>query len=522
MAKVLRISGGGGTTTNVDATARTSAAAAVAQAAANKSKLDQISPKLDATYPAPGVDVAGNAEVFIEVENGKYLNYKAPAGGAKVPATKTDAAVKAAGFAPLIAVPTNGNGARFLGTATTYLGLPEAAPGKLAPVDTDVSFLLEDEVGNGTSANPQYPRGLYVRTGGVWVFRVSISFSQRAGIVAGRSVTFQGLPQSGADGRSIRTGDLAFLQADDLGSGTVAAPQYPRGFYRWVGASYDLFLALPVFVQQQQSQTVVQGGVQQQPAAPILRVNVRSIDQASDSEIASEAAVRRELDALKPASDWFQIGSNSLYQRRLAGDVLKSLSFEFSDPDDSAVTAQFSLTDFVTGFEDSGYYGAPAKFTNVVMGARTVIVAVIKHPQGGLAINVMNSDASKLGRVRNVLINGMSGAEAMLLPADAAPQFMELTGRTADGSGAGVSGLTTVSYKVPYGYRLHDYTVEVEASGGGGNWYKENFNPVGDSAFRFRVRRNQQNIYIQTVPDATVQSLMNAQPYRIGLMFVKK
>lgn len=56
----------------------------------------------------------------------------------------------------------------------------------------------------------------------------------------GSAATFTGLPTTDASGAAAGNGDWAILTADVVGTGTAAAPQYPRGVYVYSGTAYSL------------------------------------------------------------------------------------------------------------------------------------------------------------------------------------------------------------------------------------------------------------------------------------------
>lgn len=63
--------------------------------------------------------------------------------------------------------------------------------------------------------------------------------SSAKGVWQGEDTILSGLPTTG-----IQVGDIAGLQVDNVGTGTVALPQYPRGIYKWNGTQWDLALNL--------------------------------------------------------------------------------------------------------------------------------------------------------------------------------------------------------------------------------------------------------------------------------------
>jgi hypothetical protein len=58
-----------------------------------------------------------------------------------------------------------------------------------------------------------------------------INLGTITGQYSGKSTTFSGLPTTGLNGNNITPGDWSLLTEDDIGSGTVSAPQYPSGVY---------------------------------------------------------------------------------------------------------------------------------------------------------------------------------------------------------------------------------------------------------------------------------------------------
>jgi hypothetical protein len=57
------------------------------------------------------------------------------------------------------------------------------------------------------------------------------------GLFKGSAATFASLPSA-----SNQTGDIAALTADNVGTGTVDAPQYPAGLYKWNGTAWAIEL----------------------------------------------------------------------------------------------------------------------------------------------------------------------------------------------------------------------------------------------------------------------------------------
>jgi len=53
------------------------------------------------------------------------------------------------------------------------------------------------------------------------------------GNYAGKGATFVTLPASDPDASALEPGDWSILTVDEVGTGTVQAPQYPAGIYVW-------------------------------------------------------------------------------------------------------------------------------------------------------------------------------------------------------------------------------------------------------------------------------------------------
>lgn len=133
----------------------------------------------------------------------------------------------------------------FMGEAATYATLPTVNAGRVAALAGDWAVLTADDIGTGTAVAPQYPRGLYRTNGTVYALSMATTAVTDHGLFLGTAGTYAALPQANA-GRTIpRADDWVFLSADNIGTGTDTAPQYPRGAYRWDGASYALSMSLP-------------------------------------------------------------------------------------------------------------------------------------------------------------------------------------------------------------------------------------------------------------------------------------
>ena len=69
------------------------------------------------------------------------------------------------------------------------------------------------------------------------------TIGQITGQYAGKGGTFAALPTTDSDGSTLEAGDWAILTADEVGTGTVTAPQYPAGIYVMNPAVTDWELA---------------------------------------------------------------------------------------------------------------------------------------------------------------------------------------------------------------------------------------------------------------------------------------
>lgn len=64
------------------------------------------------------------------------------------------------------------------------------------------------------------------------------SLTNISGQYLGKANTYATLPTVDAEGNAVTTGDWAQLAADDVGTGTAAAPEYAAGLYRYDGSDY--------------------------------------------------------------------------------------------------------------------------------------------------------------------------------------------------------------------------------------------------------------------------------------------
>ena len=66
------------------------------------------------------------------------------------------------------------------------------------------------------------------------------SLASVTGQYSGKAATFAALPTTDLQGSAVQVGDWVILTADDIGTGTTGAPQYPGGIYNWNGTAYEL------------------------------------------------------------------------------------------------------------------------------------------------------------------------------------------------------------------------------------------------------------------------------------------
>lgn len=124
-------------------------------------------------------------------------------------------------------------------TARTNLGLGSAAQANTGTTAGTVPVLggsgqvAPAQLGTGTPSASKWLRG-----DGAWS-TVSVT-----GEYLGSAATFAALPTTDAAGNAANNGDWGALTADVVGTGTVQAPQYPRGVYVWNGSAFSLALSI--------------------------------------------------------------------------------------------------------------------------------------------------------------------------------------------------------------------------------------------------------------------------------------
>lgn len=92
------------------------------------------------------------------------------------------------------------------------------------------------------------PAGLYRHDGSVYTLSAPFGIMTAppvSGQYAGSGATFATLPTANRDATVLSTGDFAELLADDIGTGSAAAPQYPAGRYAWNGTAWALDITTP-------------------------------------------------------------------------------------------------------------------------------------------------------------------------------------------------------------------------------------------------------------------------------------
>ena len=128
----------------------------------------------------------------------------------------------------------------YMGSAGTFAGLPLANTTRATALNGDWAILSADDIGTGTAAAPQFRRGVYTTNGTAYTLSARLDTDLNiTGLYIGSAATFAALPTAGA-----ANGDWAALSADEVGTGTVAAPQYQRGIYIYNGTAYTFAVAL--------------------------------------------------------------------------------------------------------------------------------------------------------------------------------------------------------------------------------------------------------------------------------------
>lgn len=131
----------------------------------------------------------------------------------------------------------------FIGTAATFASLPTTATHKTTIANGDWAVLTANDVGTGTAAAPQYPRGAYQYNGTAYAFSFALG-ANSTGDYLGAAATFAALPKTATHKAVAVAGDWALLTADVVGTGTASAPQYARGIYAYDGTNFALSMAI--------------------------------------------------------------------------------------------------------------------------------------------------------------------------------------------------------------------------------------------------------------------------------------
>ncbi|MGL4490582.1 MAG: hypothetical protein ACRCU5_14180 [Rhizobiaceae bacterium] len=131
-------------------------------------------------------------------------------------------------------------------------------------------------------------------------------------------------------------------------------------------------------------------------------------------------AIPAQADISVQNSAWFALPAATSYERSMPGGVYTSLYFEFSHWLDQNDVGSFSLADFTTGFNTSGFYGGLTRFINATMpiSRQAVMLVVAQRPNNSILLNVTNGIGSLRGAIRNVILNGMP-ADTVSLDAQA-------------------------------------------------------------------------------------------------------
>jgi hypothetical protein len=109
---------------------------------------------------------------------------------------------------------------------------------------------------------------------------------------------------------------------------------------------------------------------------------------------------------------WFlTISSPTTGFKRQAPGPLTSLTFDFNHPLDPLAIQTYELTDFVTGFSASGFYGGVARFINVTTPNGSLVRLVVAvYTTNEFLLNVVQQAIpnTQQGRIRNVVVNGVT------------------------------------------------------------------------------------------------------------------
>jgi hypothetical protein len=152
------------------------------------------------------------------------------------------------------------SGGSLVGSATTFAALPTSNGLKTA-ITGDYAFLSAkdgiNEIGfykyNGSAyawgfsiALPATSlTGLKGQQQRVNAAETALEFFTQNGSLLGSAATFATLPKVNG-GKAAINGDWAYLSVATQGNGTVAAPQYPIGFYRYDGTDYQYSFSVSV------------------------------------------------------------------------------------------------------------------------------------------------------------------------------------------------------------------------------------------------------------------------------------
>jgi hypothetical protein len=112
-------------------------------------------------------------------------------------------------------------GGQFIGSAATFAALPVTSASTGAVTNGDWSILSADTVGSGSVAAPQYPRGVYVYNGTIYVYAVALSAAVATTVA----------PASTASVNAVGT-SVNFARADHV---------HATGLAQWVtGTAYEV------------------------------------------------------------------------------------------------------------------------------------------------------------------------------------------------------------------------------------------------------------------------------------------
>lgn len=124
------------------------------------------------------------------------------------------ASLDSAGKLPTSQLPAQAITGEYLGSATTFAGLPTTDAQGHSASNGDWAFLSVDVVGTGTTTNPQYPRGAYVYNGSAY----SLGLALGADFVVG---TTAGTVAAGNDSRIVNALQAASNLSDVASAATA-------------------------------------------------------------------------------------------------------------------------------------------------------------------------------------------------------------------------------------------------------------------------------------------------------------